>query len=107
MIFKFIYVFINPMEDKSQEIFRFFAPLRMTGREPEFRLWYQMLIGSLLLHLFVNPVRNSSEALNPAEIFIKSNPAAAAGPGSAQEGLLPRREGLWPGGSSGALFLTG
>jgi len=22
----------------------------------------------------------------------------AAGPGSAQEGLLPRREGLWPGG---------
>jgi hypothetical protein len=76
MIFKFIYVFINPMEDKSQEIFRFFAPLRMTGREPEFRLWYQMPIGSLLLHLFVNPVRNSSEALNPAEIFIKSNPAA-------------------------------
>jgi len=35
------------------------------------------------------------------------NPAAAAGPGSAPEGLLPRREGLWPGGSSGALFLTG
>jgi len=24
----------------------------------------------------VNPVRNSSEALNPAGIFIKSNPAA-------------------------------
>jgi len=31
------------------------------------------------------------------------NPAAAAGPGSAPEGLLPRREGLWPGGSCGAL----
>jgi hypothetical protein len=66
----------------------------------------------------VNPVRNSSGALNPAlrsgapygaepGIILKSNPAAAAGPGSAQEGLLPRREGLWPGGSSGALFLTG
>jgi hypothetical protein len=62
----------------------------------------------------VNPVRNSSRcdskpsgALNPAlrggtpygaepGIILKSNPAAAAGP-----------EGLWPGGSSGALFLTG
>ncbi len=73
----------------------------------------------------VNPVRNSSGALNPAlrggtpygaepGIILKSNPAAAAGPGSAQEGLLPRREGLsvssrndWPGGSRGALFLTG
>jgi len=44
----------------------------------------------------VNPVRNSSEALNPAGIILKFNPAAAAGP-----------EGLWPGGSSGALFLTG
>ncbi len=44
----------------------------------------------------VNPVRNSSGALNPAGIILKSNPAAAAGP-----------EGLWPGGSSGALFLTG
>jgi len=39
----------------------------------------------------VNPVRNSSGALNPAGIILKSNPAAAAGP-----------EGLWPGGSSGA-----
>jgi hypothetical protein len=44
----------------------------------------------------VNPVRNSSGALNPGGIILKSNPAAAAGP-----------EGLWPGGSSGALFLTG
>ena len=44
----------------------------------------------------VNPVRNSSGALNPAGIIVKSNPVAAAGP-----------EGLWPGGSSGALFLTG
>jgi len=44
----------------------------------------------------VNPVRNSSGALNPAGIIIKSKPAAAAGP-----------EGLWPGGSSGTLFLTG
>ena len=46
--------------------------------------------------ILVNPVRNSSGALNPAGIILKSNPAAAAGP-----------EGLWPGGSSGALFLTG
>jgi len=55
----------------------------------------------------VNPVRNSSEALNPAlrggtpyvaepGIILKFNPDAAASP-----------EGLWPGGSSGALFLTG
>jgi len=55
----------------------------------------------------VNPVRNSSGALNPAlrggtpygaepGIILKPNPAAAAGP-----------EGLWPGRSSGALFLTG
>ncbi|MGA2317725.1 MAG: four helix bundle protein [Thermodesulfobacteriota bacterium] len=54
----------------------------------------------------VNPVRNSSGVLNPAlrggtpygaepGIILKSNPAAAAGP-----------EGLWPGGSSEALFLT-
>jgi hypothetical protein len=57
--------------------------------------------------MLVNPVRNSSGALNLAlrggtpcgaepGIILKSNPAAAAGP-----------EGLWPGGSSGALFLTG
>jgi len=44
----------------------------------------------------VNPVRNSSGALNPAGIILKCYPAAAAGP-----------EGLWPGGSSEALFLTG
>jgi hypothetical protein len=73
-------------------------------------------------HKIVNPVRNSSRcdskpsgALNPAlrggtpygaepGIILKSNPAAAAGPGSAQEGLLPRREGLWPGGGSGHYF---
>jgi len=40
-------------------------------------------------------------------MVVKSDPAPAAGPGSAPEGLLPRREGLWPGGSGGALFLTG
>ena len=56
---------------------------------------------------WVNPVKNSSGALNPvrdlslnginpAGIILKSNPAAADGP-----------EGLWPGGSCGALFLTG
>jgi len=54
---------------------------------------------SLLFYIHilkVNPVRNSSWALNPAGIILKSNPAAPSGP-----------EGLWPGGSSGALFLTG
>jgi ABC-type dipeptide/oligopeptide/nickel transport system permease component len=30
--------------------------------------------------LIVNPVRNSSGALNPTGIILKSNPAAAAGP---------------------------
>jgi len=65
-----------------------------------------------------NPVRNSSGALNPAlwggtpygaepGIILKCNHFAAAGPGSAPEGLLPRRKGLWPGGNSEALFLTG
>ena len=51
----------------------------------------------------VTPVRNSSRcdskpsgALTPAGFILKSNPAAAAAP-----------EGLWPGGISGALFLTG
>src|SRR4030042_4999596 len=64
----------------------------------------------------VNPVRNSRRALNHAlrggipygaepGIILKPNLAAAAGPGSAPEGLLPRREGLWPGGNSGGLFL--
>jgi len=66
--------------------------------------------------LGVNSVRNSSRstqrlstggALNPAEIIPKYDPVAAAGPGSAQEGLLPRREGLWPGGSSGSIFSNG
>ncbi|MDP2969326.1 MAG: hypothetical protein Q8P64_09020 [Deltaproteobacteria bacterium] len=51
----------------------------------------------------VNPVRNISKSLNPTGMESKSNPAAAAGPGSAPEGLLPRREGLWPGGSSGII----
>ena len=77
----------------------------------------------------VNPVRNSSGALNPAlrggtpygaepGIILKSNLAAAAGPASGSEEPLARREGLppghepfrggaLPGGSSGALFLTG
>ena len=56
------------------------------------------LMSILILDLMdkVNPVRNSSGALNPAGIILKSNPAAASGP-----------EGLWPGGSSGTLFLTG
>src|SRR4030042_6925112 len=51
---------------------------------------------SLFGELVINPVRNSSGALNPAGINLKCNPAAPSGP-----------EGLWPGGSSGALFLTG
>jgi len=66
----------------------------------------------------VNPVRNSSGALNPGGIILKSNPVAAAGPASGSEEPLARREGLppghepfrggaWPGGSSRALFLTG
>jgi hypothetical protein len=55
----------------------------------------------------VNPVRNSSGALNPAEIILKSNPAAAAGPEGLPPGHEPFRGGAWPGGSSGALFLTG
>ena len=51
----------------------------------------------------VHPVRNSSRcdskpsgALNAAGIIVEFNPAAAAGP-----------EGLWPGGTGGALYLTG
>jgi len=51
----------------------------------------------------VYPVRNSSRydskpsgVLDPAGIILECNPGAAAGP-----------EGLWPGGTSGALFLTG
>ncbi|PIX22733.1 MAG: hypothetical protein COZ69_10425 [Deltaproteobacteria bacterium CG_4_8_14_3_um_filter_45_9] len=55
----------------------------------------------------VNPVRNSSGALNPAGIILTSNPAAAASPASGSEEPLAQREGLRPGGSSGALFLTG
>ena len=51
----------------------------------------------------MNPVRNISKPLNPTGIGLKYNPASAAGPGSAPEGLLPRREGLWPGGSSGII----
>ena len=40
------------------------------------------LMSILILDLMdkVNPVRNSSGALNPAGIILKSNPAAAAGP---------------------------
>jgi len=55
----------------------------------------------------VNPVRNSSGALNPAGIILKSNPAAAAGPEGLPPGHEPFRGGAWPGGSSGAFFLTG
>ena len=61
-----------------------------------------MVLRSLAL---INPVRNFSGALNPAlrggtlygtepGIILKSDPVAAAGPGSAPEGFLPRREGL-------------
>ena len=35
------------------------------------------------------------------------NPAAAAGPEGLPPGHEPFRGGAWPGGSSGALFLTG
>ena len=71
----------------------------------------------------VNPVRNSSGALaaqalaqrvkpRPAYrqaggIILKPNPAAAAGPKGLPPGHEPFRGGAWPGGSSGALFLTG
>jgi len=55
----------------------------------------------------VNPVRNSRGALNPAGIILKSNLAAAAGPEGLPPGHEPFRGGAWPGGSSGALFLTG
>jgi len=77
----------------------------------------------------VNPVRNSSGVLNPVRdlslnginpalrggtphgaepgIILKSNPAAAAGPEGLPPGHEPFRGGAWPGGSSGALFLTG
>jgi len=66
--------------------------------------------------IYVNPVRNSSGALNPVRDlslnginpalrggtrnYLKCNPTAAAGPGSAQEGLLTRREqrGIIPNG---------
>ncbi|OGP72787.1 MAG: hypothetical protein A2V86_08775 [Deltaproteobacteria bacterium RBG_16_49_23] len=44
----------------------------------------------------VIPVGDYRKALNPAEIASKRKPAAAAGPGSAPEGL-------WPGGSSGII----
>ncbi|OGP79162.1 MAG: hypothetical protein A2V86_10645 [Deltaproteobacteria bacterium RBG_16_49_23] len=62
----------------------------------------------------VNPVRNSSRcdskpsgALNLAGINLKCNLAAASGPGSAPEGLLPWREGLWPGGSMRGIISNG
>jgi hypothetical protein len=75
----------------------------------------------------LHPVRNSSPAIagletergiNPAlrggtpygaepGIILKSNPAAAAGPEGLPPGHEPFRGGAWPGGSSGALFLTG
>jgi len=66
----------------------------------------------------VNPVRNSSGALNPAlrggtpygvepGIILKSNPAAVAGPEGLPPGHEPFRGGAWLGESRGALFLTG
>jgi len=54
-------------------------------RQHNFELWNFIKAEFLK----VNPARNSSGALNPAGIILKSNPAAAAG-----------TEGLWPGGSS-------
>jgi len=62
---------------------------------------------NLTFSVWVNPVRNSSGALNPAGIILKSNPAAASGPEGLPPGHEPFRGGAWPGGSSGALFLTG
>jgi len=75
--------------------------------------------------LVVNPVGNSSRcdskpsgALNPAlrggtpygaepGIILKSKSAAPSGPEGLPPGHEPFRGGAWPGGSSGALFLTG
>jgi len=62
----------------------------------------------------VHPVRNPSRydskpsgALDPARIIIKPDSAAAAGPEGLPPGHEPIRGGAWPGGNSGALFLTG
>jgi len=55
-----------------------------------------MEVPKIVLPGEVHPVRNSSGALPPPGIIIKPDSAAAAGP-----------VGLWPGGSSEALFLTG
>jgi len=77
----------------------------------------------------VNPVRNSSGALNPVRdlslnginpallggtlygvepgIILKSNPAAASGSESLPPGHEPFRGGAWLGESSGTSFLTG
>jgi hypothetical protein len=67
----------------------------------------------------LNPVRDLSlNGINPAlrggtpygvepGIILKSNPAAASGPEGLPPGHEPFRGGAWPGGSSGALFLTG
>jgi len=52
----------------------------------------------------VNPVRNSSGALNPTGIILKSNPAAAAGPEGLPPGHEPFRGGAWPGGRRGHYF---
>jgi curved DNA-binding protein CbpA len=89
-------------------------------------LWKRPVVhvqsSSMTYHPIANSIRNSSGALNPAGIIQKSNPAiggtAAADPGSAPERLLsepeallsrrlPRREGLWPGGSSGGIVSDG
>jgi hypothetical protein len=50
----------------------------------------------IIANSLINPIRNFSRALNPTGIIVEYNPAAAARP-----------EGLWPGGNSQALFLTG
>ena len=66
----------------------------------------------------MNPVRNSSGALNPVRDLSLSgiNPALRGGtPYGAEPGIIlgpnpavaAGPEGLWPGGSSGASFLTG
>jgi hypothetical protein len=77
--------------------------------------WVKKIFGD---GIKVYPVRNSSGALNPAlrggtpygaepGIILKCNSAAAAGPEGLPPGHEPFRGGAWPGGSSGALYLTG
>jgi hypothetical protein len=52
----------------------------------------------------VNPVRNSSGALNPTGIILKSNPAAAAGPEGLPPGMSPSGAEPGPEGAAGHYF---